>query len=339
MTVEADTVPVLLLGFNRPDKLLRVIEPLRAIRPHRVFVAVDGPRPDRAGEADRCHETQRAAEAAIDWPCDKQFLFRPANLGCRAAVSGAISWAFEHVEELLIIEDDCVIDPSFVTMCRVLLDRHRDDARIWNIAAVNFQQGIHRGDGDYYASKYPHCWGWATWKRAWNQYSDDMQALSSCDDRHTDPRERDYWRLVFDKCVKNKVDSWAYRWTFRCWQQCGLTLLPNVNLVSNIGFDEEATHTVEQTGGSRMLQSLHAFNPPSSLAQDLEADAFTFAHTFCPSGSAVEGEIQEFIRKRLEQEAKNQARAEREQQKAAKAEEWKRRHPVRAWWRKLRGQH
>ncbi len=338
MTAEAATVPVLLLGFNRPDKLRKVIEPLRSIRPQRVFVSVDGPRAGKAGEAERCRATQQVAEAEIDWPCAKTFLFRPQNLGCRAAVSGAITWAFEQVDELIIIEDDCVIDPSFVTMCRVLLDRHRDDTRIWNVAAVNFQQGIQRGDGDYYASKYPHCWGWATWKRAWGHYTDDMTSLSPCDERHSNPQERDYWQLIFDKCVNGKVDSWAYRWVFSCWKQGGLTLLPNVNLVSNIGFDEEATHTGEQVGGPQALQCVKALNPPSSMAQNIEADAYTFAHIFCPPGSAVEGEVTEFVRKRTNQEVKKQARAEREQQKAAKADEWERAHPVRAWWRKLRGQ-
>ena len=331
------TVPVLLLGFNRPDKLCRAMEPLRQVRPERVFIAVDGPRDSRPGEADQCRKTQLAAESMIDWPCDVQKLYRTSNLGCRRAVSGAIDWAFQQVEELIVIEDDCVLDPSFFMFCEVLLDRHRHDERIFNIAAVNFQQGHRRGDGDYFASKYPHCWGWATWKRAWIHYADDMQALSPCDEQHSDPHERDYWQLIFDKCVKNKVDSWAYRWTFRCWQEGGLTLLPNVNLVNNIGFDEEATHTSQQIGGSRMLQSLQSLNPPSSLAQNVEADAFTFAHNFCPPGSAVEEEVMDFVRKRNAKEAKKQARSEREQQKAAQAESWARKHPLRTWWRKLRG--
>ncbi len=337
----AETVPVLLLGFNRPDKLRRVIEPLRAIRPQRVFVAVDGPRAAREGEAGRCLATQRAAEEAIDWPCEKHFLLRPHNLGCRAAVSGAITWAFQQVEELLIIEDDCIIDPSFVALCQVLLDRYRNDERIWNIAAVNFQQGRHRGDGDYYASKYPHCWGWATWKRAWRHYTDDMAALSPGDDRHADPREKDYWRLIFDKCAKGKVDSWAYRWTFRCWQQGGLTLLPNANLVTNIGFDQEATHTGGEAGGSRALQHLGSFAAPSTLAVEIEADQFTFDHVFCPAGSPAEVEILDYARKQAERAAKEEARAAREQRRTTRhvdeAAEWTRKHPLRAWWRKVRG--
>lgn len=337
MTAEAATVPVLLLGFNRPDKLRNVIAPLRQIRPQRIFVAVDGPRETRPGEAERCQATQQVAEQEIDWPCEKNFLLRPKNLGCRAAVSSAITWAFEQVEELIIIEDDCVLDPSFITMCRVLLDRHRHDDTIWNIAAVNFQQGNRRGDGDYFSSKYPHCWGWATWKRAWARYTDDMTDLSPCPEMHPDPRERDYWQLMFDKCVKGQVDSWAYRWTFRCWQEGGLTLLPNANLVTNIGFDEQATHTGVQPGSIRKLESIRTFNAPSSLAQHLEADAFTFTHHFCPAGSPVDAEVQDYARKQAARSAKNQAKADREQQKQKEAADWAVKHPLRAWWKRLRG--
>ena len=297
MNGDADSVPVLLLGFNRPDKLRRVVEPLRLIKPKRVFVCIDGPRSDRPNERCQVQETRDVAELAVNWECELHTLFRPTNLGCRASVTGAISWAFEQVDELMILEDDCVIDPSFATLCRVLLDRHRADENIFNIGAVNFQQGHRRGDGDYFASKYPHCWGWATWKRAWQHYTDDLSQLSPCDSLHEE-RERDYWQLIYERCAKGRVDSWAYRWTFRCWQQGGLTLLPNANLVTNIGFDDEATHTNDEVGGPRTLQSLETFKPPPSLTADREADQFTFDQVFCPIGSEDDEKRKAFALKR-----------------------------------------
>ena len=331
------TVPVLLLGFNRPDKLSRAMEPLRQVRPEQVFIAVDGPRADRPGEADKCRETQLAAEAMIDWPCKIHRLYRSSNLGCRQAVAGAIDWAFQQVEELIIIEDDCVLDPSFFAFCEVLLDRHRHDEHIFNIAAVNFQQGHRRGDGDYFASKYPHCWGWATWKRCWRQYTHELDGLEAALENQATERERNYWRLIHDKCVKGKVDSWAYRWTFRCWQHGGVTLLPNVNLVHNIGFDDEATHTSQAPGTTRQVESLASFREPSSLVADREADQFTFDHVFCPPGTAVAAEVDEFVRK-LTARFEKQAEIDRKQaRRAAEADTWARRHPVRAWWRRLRG--
>jgi hypothetical protein len=330
------TVPVLLLGFNRPDKLRRALEPLRTVRPERLFVAVDGPRADRPDDVAKCAETRKVAEEAIDWPCQVHRLFRPANLGCRAAVSGAISWAFEQVEELIVVEDDCILDPSFFAMCRTLLDRHRDDFGIFNIAAVNFQEGQWRGDGDYFVSKYPHCWGWATWKDRWRHYSDDLGGLNSAFTIHDSEREREYWRLIYEKCVRGKVDSWAYRWTFRCWEQGGLTLLPNVNLVHNIGFDEEGTHTREgDFTPKRELGRLASFRSPSSLQVCEVADQFTFNHVFCPPGSLVEQEVAAFLEKDRARVAKEKARAEREQSKQAKGRAEP--HPLKRWWRRVRG--
>jgi hypothetical protein len=167
----------LLLGFNRPDKMRQMLEPLRGLKPRHVFVSVDGPRTGRPFEAEQCRQTQIAAEEGIDWPCEVHRLYRETNVGCRAAVSGAITWALSKVEEVVVIEDDCIVDSTFFTMCRTLLDRHRNDEHVFCVAAVNFQAGRKRGDGDYYASKYPHCWGWATWKRAWSHYEDDIESL------------------------------------------------------------------------------------------------------------------------------------------------------------------
>jgi len=120
--------PVLFLIFNRPDTTTRVFEAIRAARPERLYVAADGPRMTREGEAERCAEARRIA-TAVDWPCEVKTLFRETNLGCRAAVSGAITWFFEHEEEGIILEDDCLPDPSFFPYCTELLAHYRDTGR------------------------------------------------------------------------------------------------------------------------------------------------------------------------------------------------------------------
>ena len=344
MNFEASTVPVLLLGFNRPDKMRRVIEPLRCVRPNRVFIGIDGPRADREDEPAKCLAAQLIAEAAIDWPCQVMRLYRDHNLGCRAAVSGAISWAFEHVDELLILEDDCIVDPSFIAFSRVLLDRHRHDHSIFNIAAVNFQQGRRRGDGDYYASKYAHCWGWATWKRAWIHYEDNMDKLrpfiesKAFDMCHESATERAYWRKVFAMCEEGRVDSWAYRWLFACWQHRALTLLPNANLVINIGFDAYATHTrVDCQFIERPMQSLVSSNEPFLLAANKEADQFTFENVFCPPCSHEERDILHDQIKLLRNQIKDLEISNRESKKLTKLFQWMRQNPRKAIWRLLRG--
>ena len=137
--------------------------------------------------------------------------------------------------------------------------------------------------------------------------------------------------------MQGKVDSWAYRWTFRCWQHGGLTLLPNANLVHNTGFDGEATHTSEAPGISRPLESLASFREPSLLEADREADQYTFVHVFCPAGSAVATEVDEWVRKAGERAAKRAELDRKLERRAAEAAAWAKRHPLRAWWRRLRG--
>jgi hypothetical protein len=280
--------PVLLSCFNRPDKISQVIQPVRQAKPPVLFISVDGPRVGHEGESAKCLETQRIVEAAIDWPCEVHRIYRSENLGCRRAVSLAISQAFERVEELIIIEDDCLLDSSFFELCETLLPRHRNDPMLSSISAANFQAGQLRGKGDYYLSKYQHCWGWATWRRAWQNYEDDIGKLhdavhgSLVKTLHSSEDERSYWQLAYQRCVDGEVDSWAYRWQFGCWLQGARNLIPNRNLVTNIGFDGEATHTTEGAPAMRTVEWLSSFKAPDALVVDAEADAFTFNEVYCP---------------------------------------------------------
>src|SRR5262249_20722231 len=163
---EACKIPVLFLIFNRPNTTARVMEAIRTAGPGRLYVAADGPRDGNADEAKRCAEVRRIA-TQVDWPCEVQTLFRERNLGCRQAVSSAITWFFEQEQEGIILEDDCLPSPSFFPYCAELLARFRNDERIMCITGCNFQQDMKGYPYSYYFSKYHHVWGWATWRRAW----------------------------------------------------------------------------------------------------------------------------------------------------------------------------
>lgn len=310
MTPQTDQIPVLLLGFNRPDKLRRAMEPLRQVRPALVFAAIDGPRPSHPNDAVGCRQTREVIDAEIDWPCEVRRLYRDENLGCRRAVSEAIGWALDQVEWLIVVEDDCVLAPGFFKLCAELLPRHRDHESVCSISAANFQAGQRRGTGDYYASKYQHCWGWATWKRAWRHYEDDLGVLQSFlqgrdfPKIHPSKTERAYWHIAHEKCVAGKVDSWAYRWLFSCWRAGGVSLIPNVSMVDNIGFDAGATHTAGLTldiGGTAVLESCRS---PSALVPDREADEFTFNTVYCPDAGGARSEVYCWRIKQLEHEVK-----------------------------------
>ena len=245
----ADT-PLLLIAWRRPHTLSQVINAIRPVAPSRLFVACDGPNAEREGEVEKVAATRRVIDLEIDWPCRIEKLYSDVNQGCRLGVSRAITWFFEQVEEGIILEDDCVPHPDFFPYCATLLERYRHDSRVWCISGNNFQNGQWRGDGSYYFSRHNHCWGWASWRRCWQNYDSDLvqwpklRELGFMDSIFEDPLERQRSFNIWDGLyVHNKPDSWAFRWSFTCLAQGGLTALPNVNLVNNVGFGVDATHT------------------------------------------------------------------------------------------------
>jgi hypothetical protein len=223
----------------------------------------------------------------IDWPCQVRHRFSDKNQGCRLGVSGAISWFFEEVPEGIILEDDCVPHPDFFRYSAVLLDRYRQDTRIWCITGNNFQDGVWRGEGSYYFSRYPHCWGWASWRRCWQHYDGDMTRWTKLRDSgllntiFEDAVERQYFANVWQRLLdEGRPDSWAYRWTLTCLLNGGLTATPNRNLVENIGFGEDATHTTDASASHPVSDGLAHLSHPSFLLRDSIADRHVFDHHF-----------------------------------------------------------
>ncbi len=241
--------PVLFLVFNRPDTTTKVFEKIKEVEPKQLFVACDGPRRTKAGEKEKVAEVRQLILENIDWSCEVHTLFREENLGCGKAVSSAITWFFEQVEEGIILEDDCLPNDSFFRFCEELLDYYREDERIMHISGDNFQNGRQRGNGNYYFSGFPHVWGWATWRRAWSKYSFEVSNFN--ESLFTNKLkyyfkssfEQKYWVEVFQKMKKGEIDTWDYQWKFSIWINDGLTILPSKNLISNIGFAQDATHT------------------------------------------------------------------------------------------------
>ena len=275
--------PVLVLAFNRPDTTARVIAAIRKARPASLFFAVDGARPDRLDEREQVSAVHELADT-IDWDCNVRTLFRDANLGCKIAVSEAITWFFDQVESGIVLEDDCVAHPSFFTFAAELLTRYRDDERVCMISGDNFQLGKRRSPYSYYPSRFTHIWGWASWRRAWRLYDHAMSRWP--EQRAADwlqaylgnKQAAQYWTRIFDETHGERNSSWAYRWTYSAWASDALTLIPEVNLVSNIGFGEQATHTVNKRNRFAALPleaiSLPLRHPPE-LIDNAMADAFT----------------------------------------------------------------
>lgn len=282
--------PVAFVIFNRPDLTQIVFNAIRQAQPKQLFVIADGPRfPE---EAEKCQQVRDIIKQ-VDWDCQVLTNYADNNLGCRERVSSGISWVFEQVEEAIILEDDCLPHPSFFHYCENLLDYYRDDERIMAISGDNFQDGNQRTPYSYYFSKYNHCWGWATWRRAWKhwhfnpekwiEFRDTGLIKFICNDSY----EEKYWTQVFNTLfLEGKPNSWAYPWTFACWSQSGLTALPNVNLVSNIGFGSGGTHTFGESPLANMaVKDIGEIIYPPFVVRHIEGDSYTFDHHF--GGKAV----------------------------------------------------
>jgi hypothetical protein len=240
----------LLLAFNRPDTTQRVFEAIRAARPPRLYVACDGARADQPGEAQRVRQVQSIV-ARADWPCSVQTLFRDGNLGCRRAVSSAITWFFEQEAEGIVLEDDCVPGPDFFGFCAQLLARYRDDERVGIVCGTALAD-LHRlgmlwAEEDYVYARYPSVWGWASWRRVWREYDagmadwqerrEDVLALTA------DPKLRAVQGRLFDRVAQGRIDTWDYQLSYLLWSSQRLAVVPRWNLVENIGFRADATHT------------------------------------------------------------------------------------------------
>jgi hypothetical protein len=271
--------------FNRPDVTFRVFERIRQAKPKYLFISADGPRPDRPGEKELC-DACRSVVTKIDWDCELKTLFREENIGCGKGVSEAINWLFRHTDKGIILEDDCLPDLSFFTFCTELLHYYENEKSIMHISGNNSQLGKKRNSYSYYYSKYPHIWGWATWKRAWDLFQYDLSktnvdAVSAgiFQHYHFSAEEKIYWSQAFDTMQRGAIDTWDIQWTFSCWANGGITVVPNVNLISNIGFDTDATHTKSKESKLSNLPTgnIKQIVHPPNIVIDVKADDFTFS--------------------------------------------------------------
>ncbi len=269
------TPAVLLLAFNRPDLLERVFESVRRARPARLFIAVDGPRPGREAEARACAECRAFAEK-VDWPCEVKTLFRTENLGCKFAISGGITWFFEHVEEGIILEEDCMPGAAFFPYCAAMLERYRNEPRVGLVSGDNFLPPERWRESGHGFTRYAFIWGWATWKRAWAKMDRDLldwprlRQPGWLENLHGSVEEARYWRRIFDLCYAGRrYDSWAFPWMFSNWKEDMLCVYPASNLVTNIGFDERGTHTTQvgdSNDGAPAAERHDPFPAPARIA-------------------------------------------------------------------------
>jgi hypothetical protein len=282
------TAPVLFIVFSANSTTRKVFEAIRSARPSRLYVFCDGPRPRVAGEREKCLESQRIA-TQVDWPCALKTKFLEENHGSRYGVAMAINWFFENEEEGMILEHDCLPSAEFFSFSQDMLARYRDDPRVMHVNGANYQHGVKRGKASYFFSRYPQIWGWSTWRRAWKHYDVDMKRYGAFMENYglrslfRSRPERKFWKKCFERTISGKISTvWDFQWVFAVLSQNGLSVTPNANLVSNIGFGAEALHMgfIDKKIASLPLEALGPVVHPEFEAADADADARTFKTLF-----------------------------------------------------------
>jgi len=282
--------PVALIIFNRPTITERLFEIVARARPKQLLVIADGPRPDQAGDAEKCLAT-RAIIDRVDWDCDVLKNYSPINLGVGIRPATGLRWVFEQVESAIILEDDCIPHPAFFRYCDELLEKYWDDERVMHVSGDNWNFG--ERPFSYFFSRYCYSCGWATWRRAFQYYDPDLTLWPAL--RETpwlldilgDSRASEFWAGKFELTHATGIthNGWDWPWLFACWVHHGLSILPSTNLISNIGFSQDATHTKsphDERADVPTREMMFPLNHPPCMVRDVEADRRIFAQVGWP---------------------------------------------------------
>lgn len=243
-----DCPPILIIFFNRPEVLRKNLLSLSGIEPRKLFFACDGPRSNVPSDLLSIKKCKDVIKEVVKWPCELDFRVADFNHGCDIWVPEAITWFFGKVESGIILEDDCVINVAFAKFSSELLEKYRDDCRVMNISAATFQEKKW-GPGDYYFSIYPSNWGWATWARAWAKFDPQLSGVKAFldSDRFSSliksGHQRRYWMRFYNALKSGKYTFWDTKWLLSIWASGGISIAPNINMISNVGFGSNATHT------------------------------------------------------------------------------------------------
>jgi hypothetical protein len=274
--------PILIVYFNRPAVLRQNLKALSSIAPKQLFFACDAPRPGVETDKLRVEECQKLVRETVIWDCTVESLFADRNYGCDEWVPLAITWFFSKVQAGIILEDDCIIDVGFARFAFELLEKYKNEPRMMNISAANFQNRTW-GDGDYYFSLYPANWAWASWARAWAAYDaklervkefiESSEGLTRC---VRDTAQRKYWKRFYRLLSCGKYTFWDAKWLLSMWCNQGISITPNGNLVRNIGFGNDATHTNGKSDVHNMAIVILPEILTHPVTEDVNSDADQF---------------------------------------------------------------
>ena len=288
-----EIAPVVLIVFNRPTLTKRVFDAIAQVQPQDLLVIADGPRPQRPDDGPKC-AAARSIVDRVNWPCRLQKRFSVRNCGCKQTIATGLDWVFAVVDRAIILEDDCIPEPSFFRFCTELLDRYLDDQRVRTIAGSNFLKGKVRNEWSYHFSRFHNLSGWATWRRSWARTDLSMRMWPMIRDEGWlvdmagGRAGAKFWVSRFDNSYGGQTDAWDYPYQFSCWLDHSLSITPNRNLISNVGSGPDATNTPYLAGFMHQETKVMQFplvHPPFMVA-DVLSDARTFKNRYLTENSS-----------------------------------------------------
>ena len=278
-------ISVLVLGYNRPNHIKKLLNSLRKIKPKKIYISLDGPKKDLRDK--KLSQLVKNEVENINWRCSIKKKYNIKNLGCRDSVRKGIDWFFKYNKFGIILEDDCLPNISFFQFCNKINKIYKNNKKIFSISGSNFYNK--KVKYDYFYSKYNHCWGWASWKRAWKKYDnkllnwDKLKNSKQWKLLHKNRIERRYWEKIINKVKKEKIDSWAYVWTYSMWLYKGIAIIPKKNLIKNIGFDIYATNSIKEETKHLKSHSLNfktQLKKPKKFIPLIQNDDYVFNNHF-----------------------------------------------------------
>jgi len=290
--------PVVLIVFNRPEQTRQLLEVLKEVAPPKLRVIADGPRTGHPDDTLLCNEVKSLIEREVTWPCEIKKNYSEKNLGCKLRISSGLDWVFSIDEKAIILEDDCIPDITFFKFCDELLEKYQNHSEINHIGGNNFLFDRLKINESYYFSKYTHVWGWATWKRAWQNYDVALKQWPQIKKERTlekilEKQQAKFWGEKFDGVYNGQDDTWDHQWTFSSMINQKLAIVPKVNLITNIGFGKNSTHTFFKSKFANMKRESLTFplKHPEKIILNTQADQIVARSNYNP------GLIYKFLKK------------------------------------------
>ena len=239
--------PVLIISYSRPNGVRNLIESCINNGVSDVYVAIDGPKMGSDGSLQN-KILQVVTSFSDVKDLNIRILQRQKNLGVGVGVITAIDWFFSHENFGHILEDDLKVDSGFFDFSREALTKFIDDRNVFLISGTEIT-GDNTISNSAHWCNYPMIWGWSTWADRWILMRQRLLERKKTKFPLLSSAKHNFWAIGANRVLDGKVDTWDTPLAAEFFANRWMCLIPPRNLVSNLGNDENASHTFDGSHG------------------------------------------------------------------------------------------